>query len=231
MLLSARISGRREYHGDITAEDAWPAIITPDQSDQLRALLTRPERRSNGGKVARKYLLSGILRCQICGAGMVGRKHEGRPRYICAKVPGTDHCGRVAVYADRADAEVRDQILTTLDSPRLARLVKAATGGDPDAAAVTAKLRAVEERREELATEWAAGQISRKEWFRRPGPGARRGGASASRRDRPARRPTGVRRRGAWWSPPRRGSPPGSRRAPPPRRPGRPGLGPCRSTR
>lgn len=26
--ISARISGRREYHGDIVTGDAWPAIIT-----------------------------------------------------------------------------------------------------------------------------------------------------------------------------------------------------------
>jgi DNA-binding MarR family transcriptional regulator len=29
VLVSARISGHREYHGDIVADDAWPAIITP----------------------------------------------------------------------------------------------------------------------------------------------------------------------------------------------------------
>lgn len=34
-LTAARVSGRREYHGDITADQAWPQIITPDQSDQL----------------------------------------------------------------------------------------------------------------------------------------------------------------------------------------------------
>jgi len=36
-LTAARISGRREYHGDITADHAWPQIITADQSDQLCA--------------------------------------------------------------------------------------------------------------------------------------------------------------------------------------------------
>jgi len=30
----------------------------------------------------------------MCGLGLVGRNHEGRPRYICAKVPGSAHCGR-----------------------------------------------------------------------------------------------------------------------------------------
>jgi hypothetical protein len=41
---SARISGRREHHGEIVHENSWPAIITPSVSDQLRALLTRLNR-------------------------------------------------------------------------------------------------------------------------------------------------------------------------------------------
>jgi len=158
-LTSARISGRREYHGDILATGTWPPIITPDASDQLRALLTRPDRRTNG--TARKYLLPGILRCGRCGLGMVGRNHSGQPRYICAKNPGTPHCGTVTIYAGRADTEIRDQILTALSSPKLAaKLLKAATGGDPEAAGTTAKLRAVEERQ---------GQSRRGPW-RRPAP-------------------------------------------------------------
>jgi site-specific DNA recombinase len=162
-LTSARISGRREYHGDILADQAWPPIITPDQSDQLRAMLTRPERRNNAG--ARTYLLSGILRCGTCGAGLVGRRHEGNPRYVCNKVPGSPHCGTMTIYAARADDEVTGQILTALSTPKtLARLMRAATGHDPDASAVTTKLRAVEERRDDLAATWAAGEISRKEW-------------------------------------------------------------------
>jgi hypothetical protein len=53
VLVSARISGRREYRptdsyehgqrpllGPITATDAWPAIISPEDSDRLRALLS-----------------------------------------------------------------------------------------------------------------------------------------------------------------------------------------------
>lgn len=58
VLTSARISGRREYHGDIVADDAWPAIITRADSDQIRALLNRP---GKPAATARTYLYSGIL--------------------------------------------------------------------------------------------------------------------------------------------------------------------------
>lgn len=33
------------------------------------------------------------------------------------------------MYADRADDEIRDLIITAMGTPRLARLVRAATGG------------------------------------------------------------------------------------------------------
>jgi len=49
-----------------------------------------------------------------------GRTHAGRPRYMCVKDPGRPGCGRIAMFADLAEAEARDKILTALaDSPTL----------------------------------------------------------------------------------------------------------------
>jgi site-specific DNA recombinase len=181
VLTAARISGRREYipietynggtrprTGEITAEDAWPAIITPAQSDRLRALLTAPGRGATNGHGARTYLLSGVFHCGLCGHPMYGRVHNGKPRYQCIKEPGRPNCGKVAVYAHRADDEARDKILTALDGspallPALIRhhQADAATGDSEDAGA---KLRQIDQRRDELAAAWAEGEISRKEW-------------------------------------------------------------------
>ena len=93
---------------------------------------------------------------------MVGRNRYGHPRYVCCKVPRSAHCGTVTIYAERDD-EICDQIVTALSSaPFAAALFTAATGGDPGAADVTARLRAVEERRDDLAAEWAAGTSPRR---------------------------------------------------------------------
>ncbi|MGH8572365.1 MAG: hypothetical protein ACREX8_07305 [Gammaproteobacteria bacterium] len=91
-LASARISGRREHTpggsytggrplcGEIVAEvAAWPAIITPEDSDRLRALLSNPARRVTTGS-ARKYLLSGILVCGRCGYG--NRREPAGPLHL-----------------------------------------------------------------------------------------------------------------------------------------------------
>jgi len=162
VLISARISGRREYHGEIMHEQSWPAIITPAVSDQLRALLTRTR---PVPATARTYLLSGILRCANCGKGLGGRPHHGRRRYVCAKSPGNGKCGTIMIMADLAETEVRDQVLTALDVPEfLARLMTSVTTGT-DAEHITSQLRAIDERRDELAGMWAAGELSRKEWL------------------------------------------------------------------
>ena len=62
---SGRISGRREYHGQITHSEPWLSTITPGQSDQLRVLLAR--RRFSTRASSRRYLLSGILTCAVRG--------------------------------------------------------------------------------------------------------------------------------------------------------------------
>jgi site-specific DNA recombinase len=95
---------------------------------------------------------------------MIGRAHGARPRYMCVKDPGRTGCGRIAVFADLAEAESRDKILTAFnDSPAL--LAKQASGSaGPGGEDPGARLRTIDERRDELAVAWAAGEISRKEW-------------------------------------------------------------------
>ena len=162
VLASARISGRREYHGDIVADNAWPAIIPPADSDQLRALLNRAGKPAT---TARTYLYSGILQCHQCRKGLGGRPHNGRRRYICAKQPGNGRCGSVAVYADLADTEVRDKVLTALDTPKLFARIMSAAGGGADTKHITDALRGIDAQRKELAAMWAAKELTRAEWM------------------------------------------------------------------
>jgi site-specific DNA recombinase len=172
MLVSARISGRREHRpvadyvngnrpllGQITADAVWPAIITAEDSDRLRQLLTRSER-SNGPK-ARSYLLSGILRCHSCGHGLVGRPAHGKRRDVCDKKPGSTACGTISVTADFADDVVRDMVLVALESDVFRDRLYACAEVDPGIRAAVV----VDERRlVELAEVWADGRLTRGEW-------------------------------------------------------------------
>ena len=173
LLASARISGRREHYptragngtrpllGDVVGTAVWPAIITPEDSDRLRAMLGDPRRQKFSPASGRTYLLSGILRCQKCGAGMVGRPRSGVPRYVCPNVPGTDSCGGTATNAGRTDELVRDLVLVALASPELGERLRDRGDVDPE---LPAAIRADEAQLEELAAAWAAGDISRAEW-------------------------------------------------------------------
>lgn len=175
LLASARISGRREHRprasadtgtrplvGEIVAEDAWGAIITPEQSDRLRALLTHPDRQRFSPATGRTYLLSGILRCGRCGGRMVGRPRSGVPRYVCPNLPGGDTCGGTATNAQRTDDLVRAMLLEALADSDLAARLRAA--GDGDRAELLESVAEDEMQLEELSAAWATKAITTREW-------------------------------------------------------------------
>ena len=163
LLRNARISGRREHLGDIVGTAQWPAIISAADSDRLRQMLGEKERQTTEPGNPRSYLLSGILRCGKCGAGLVGRRRDGTPRYVCRTMPGQDWCGGTATNAGRTDAFIRDTILGVLAGPELRDRLNAQRHIDPELVA------AVESDRlklEELADMWKANELSRPEWLR-----------------------------------------------------------------
>ncbi|ADI07413.1 recombinase [Streptomyces bingchenggensis BCW-1] len=182
MLASARVSGRREHTprsswkgtrpllGEIVSDAMWPGIISHEDSDRLRALLSDPNRRLANSGGSRSYLLSGILRCgkptgepdKTCGWGMVGRPRSGVPRYVCPNVPGTGACGGTATNAEKTDDHIRDMVLAAFESPVfMQRLREPDDGGNE----LYEQIRADEEELEGLAEDYGNRMISRKEWM------------------------------------------------------------------
>jgi len=181
MLCSARISGRREhistdsYQGVrplvgeiVSTESDWPGIISVEESDRLRALLTRPDRRLTTGG-SRKHLLSGILHCARCGQPMVGRSSRGVLRYVCNRNPdgGKDACGRIFITSAPTDDHIRDLVLSALDSPEMVTRLRHRDQPEPD---LHARIRADEDELEALAADHGNGEISRAEWRAARGP-------------------------------------------------------------
>ena len=175
LLVSARISGRREHiprpagetkrpiTGDIVATEVeWPAIISFEESDRLRAMLTDGSRRKWSSASGRTYLLSGILRCGRCGTGLVGRPRSGTPRYVCPNTPGKKSCGMIATNAARTDEFVRDLVLIALDSSSMAERLRA--HGD-EGTNLVSQIARDEAELEEIAADKANGVITRKEWL------------------------------------------------------------------
>jgi site-specific DNA recombinase len=183
MLASARISGRREHTprsswestrpllGEIVSDAVWPGIISHEDSDRLRAMLSDPARRQTPQGAGRTYLLSGILRCgkpteqgEPCGWGMTGRPRSGVPRYVCPNVPGTEACGGTATNAAKTDKQIRDMVLAAFESPAFMKRLREPSPED-SGSELYEQIREDEEELEGLAEDFGNKAITRKEWM------------------------------------------------------------------
>jgi hypothetical protein len=160
--MSGRISGQREYHGELVATAEWPAIITPAETTRIRALLSDPDRRTN--KSARRYLLVRLLRCGLCGETLVSRpRSNGARTYTCAKGPSFSGCGAISVLADPLEQFVVEAVLYRLDTPELAAAISGAPS-TPDAARWQAEIDESRGQLEQLAAMYGRREISLTEW-------------------------------------------------------------------
>jgi site-specific DNA recombinase len=164
MLLSARISGRREHRGQIVGPAAWPAIITVDESEQIRATLNDPARRTN--RTARRYLLAGKLRCHHCDEKMVAHPRNGQRRYGCKSGPDFTGCGKTYIVADPVEQLVTEAVLHRLDTPALAAALAGEAAADEQTAALSEEVAAAKAKLDELADLYSNDQISAPEWIR-----------------------------------------------------------------
>jgi site-specific DNA recombinase len=168
MLTSGRISGQREHHSEIVGKAEWEAIITPVETQRLRAKLKDPERRTN--RAARRYLLARLLRCHHCRTPLVARpRDDGTRRYVCASGPGFGGCGKTTVVAEELEAFIVEAVLHRLDSPELPRALNGSVSAD-DGAEWQAEIELTQAKLDELAELWAAGTIGRSEWLKARGP-------------------------------------------------------------
>jgi DNA invertase Pin-like site-specific DNA recombinase len=162
VLQSARISGQREHKGEIVAKAAWPAIITPAETLQIRARLAEPERRTNKG--VRRYLLAGILTCGRCGEKLIARPRAGgERRYVCARGPGLSGCGKTYIRADEVEAFVAAAVIRRMRGSDLAAAVDGRPA-DPDLQRWYEQLEADQAQLRELAELWGKRELTMNEW-------------------------------------------------------------------
>jgi DNA invertase Pin-like site-specific DNA recombinase len=168
LVMSGRISGQREHHGEIVSKAEWEAIISPAETQRLRAKLGDPDRRTN--RSARRYLLARLLRCGHCGSPLYARpRDDGSRRYVCASGPGFGGCGRLTIVADPLEQFIVEAVLHRLDSPELPQAVNGAAA-DPEGSEWQREIERTQEKLDELAALWADGEITRSEWLTARGP-------------------------------------------------------------
>jgi site-specific DNA recombinase len=174
---SPRISGQREHRGQIVADAQWPAIVPAADTARIRAILSDPSRRTN--RAARRYLLTRLLRCGLCGEQLVSRPTSGgRHRYICATGANHTGCGHTYIGADTLELFIVEAVRYRLDTPELAAALAGASASDPDAERSQAELDDAQAHLDELARAYGEQTIGLSEWFAARGPIEARIGAA-----------------------------------------------------
>ncbi|MFG1847804.1 recombinase family protein [Micromonospora carbonacea] len=146
MMMSGRIAGLREHHGEVVAEAVWKPIITVEQHEQLRALLASNER-SPGSRV-RKHYLSGFVYCSDCADKDVKMRvcpQHGKLKYKCLSDVGGCN-GRVIGLADLEEL-IGAVVVAHLRDPRtLASLAAREADQSVEAAALVERIEAGDRR-------------------------------------------------------------------------------------
>jgi site-specific DNA recombinase len=115
-----KMLARPRYAGlmpDGVSPAAWPAILEREEWEAVRAVLDTKAAAFGYATNARRYLLSGIAACGVCGSGLQVRS-EGRAKahltgYGCVK-PG---CRKVQRQVRLLDAYVTQRVINRLANP------------------------------------------------------------------------------------------------------------------
>jgi site-specific DNA recombinase len=153
-LLSApRIAGLREHRGAVVGKAAWPAIVDEVTWERVRSAL---EVRSPRGATVPRRLLTGLVRCGICGDPLYGGRNNGKRSYDCRPAPQFSGCGRIRIAAEPLEELVVAAVLERFDEAAIP-IPRAEAGPDETVEELEVQLAA-------LAEEFSRGDLEQGEW-------------------------------------------------------------------
>lgn len=152
MLRNARYAGYVEHRGQrIDAEPSWTPIIDPRTWADYEAM--RDGRtRAGTWSTSTKHLLSGMLKCGVCGGNLLARPDRGVMKYACT----TGWC--VSVGGSEIDDVAERLVLGRLSDKR----VIAALRHVPDTAPLQDEIAALRKRRDDITDLLADGLLDRR---------------------------------------------------------------------
>ena len=164
VLMSYRLSGQREHLGELIGPAEWDAIISPECTDRLRAVLGDPERPAN--RAPRRYLLTRLVHCKLCGHEMVSRpRGDGARRYVCNKGPGLPGCGGTAILAAHLEPFVVEAAFRRLATPKVVASLSRPSAPINASAEARRNLDDAASQLEDLARVWAEKRITLREYL------------------------------------------------------------------
>lgn len=169
LLKNPRYAGIRRYQGHDYPAVWQPILDMPtwqrlQLSMRLRTETAHPTTFNN-----RKYLLTGLAFCGICGLGLTGARvsdHHGVPTrrtYRCRGQRDTGlvrGCGGVRRNADALDHFIAEAVFYRLDTPELSELL-ASNSRDTELPVLLANRQAQQQRLDGLTDDYATGLLDR----------------------------------------------------------------------
>ncbi len=113
-LLSGRNAGLREHRGVVVGKAVWPPIVDRATWDQVGAVLRDSARYTGDHDGARRYVLTGFLRCGLCGKKLRPNRKASLQRFACRR--DADGCGSILIRYTPAEEHVVDLILDRLEA-------------------------------------------------------------------------------------------------------------------
>lgn len=156
-LIRPRNAGLMEHQGRVVGPASWPAVVPEELWRSVVALLCDPRRRTNTSMSGRRWLGSGLYRCGVCGAMVVGttapqcRPHM-KPHYKCR---AARHLARNCA---EVDALVSGVVVERLSRPDAVDLLH--QGRSVDVVGLEALAAGLRGRLDELAALFAAGDVT-----------------------------------------------------------------------
>jgi DNA invertase Pin-like site-specific DNA recombinase len=116
-LMRPRNAGLMEHRGQIIGKAEWEPIVSEAEWRALVDKLADPKRRSNGHGPARRWLGSGLYRCE-CGVPLICSQANMARIYRCR-----DGCGKLSRQQKNVDEFITKVIVERLRRPDVASLV------------------------------------------------------------------------------------------------------------
>jgi site-specific DNA recombinase len=159
-----RTAGLRAYKGEVVGELKVNGKPPLDRST-WEQLNSRTRRTSRPGRPTAFLLAGGTARCANCGTALWSSWANGKPRYVCPSRTGAGGCGKVAISAEPFEKMVTRDVIQLITSPKFAKALKTAAGDDTAPRKAARELTAAEDRKAEMAGDYADGTLSRREWL------------------------------------------------------------------
>lgn len=113
-LLSGRNAGLREHRGVIVGPAVWPAVVDRETWETVKAILTDPARKAGRPEPGRKYLLTGLLFCGLCGHRLRPSKMAEAQRVSCPPAQ-EGGCSGILIKYGPVEEFVTDAVLSRVE--------------------------------------------------------------------------------------------------------------------